>query len=80
MLGGAAVGVGIFGRLAALGLLGDMVIAMVTVTFRHGLIGSAAQSGYELNLALAALALVVVVLLGTGRFSLDVVLRRLFKG
>jgi uncharacterized membrane protein YphA (DoxX/SURF4 family) len=43
-----------------------------------GLIGSAAQSGYELNLALAALALVVV-LLGTGRFSLDVVLRRLFK-
>jgi uncharacterized membrane protein YphA (DoxX/SURF4 family) len=52
---------------------------MVTVTFRHGLIGSAAQSGYELNLALAALALVVV-LLGTGRFSLDVVLRRLFKG
>jgi len=64
---------------ARAGLLGDTVIAMVTVTFRHGLIGSAAQSGYELNLALAALALVVV-LLGTGRFSLDVVLRRLFKG
>ncbi len=76
--GGAAVGVGIFGRLAALGLLGDMVIAMVTVTFRNGLIGGAAGSGYELNLALAALALVVV-LLGTGRFSLDVVARGLLK-
>ena len=61
-----------------LGLLGDMVIAMVTVTFRNGLIGGAAGSGYELNLALAALALVVV-LLGTGRFSLDVVARGLLK-
>ena len=37
--GGVAVGLGIFGRLAAAGLFGDMVIAMITVTFGHGVIG-----------------------------------------
>jgi putative oxidoreductase len=70
--GGAAVGVGVFGRIAAAGLVGDMVIAMVTVTFRNGIVSDAAGSGYELNVALAALALVVA-LLGTGRLSLDAV-------
>ena len=74
--GGAAVGLGILGRLAAAALVGDMVIAMITVTFAYGIIGTSAGSGYELNLALAALALVVA-LMGTGRFSLDVLLRRL---
>jgi putative oxidoreductase len=76
--GGAAVGVGIFGRLAAAGLVGDMVMAMITVTFRHGVIGTAG-SGYELNVALAALALVIAIL-GTGRLSLDVALRNLVRG
>jgi putative oxidoreductase len=68
--GGAAVGVGLLGRLAAAGLVGDMVIAMITVTFGNGIVSSAAGSGYELNVALAALALVVAIL-GTGRLSLD---------
>jgi putative oxidoreductase len=77
--GGAAVGLGIFGRLAALGLVGDMVIAMITVTFGHGVIGNSSGSGYELNIALAALALVIA-LMGTGRISLDVALRELFTG
>jgi putative oxidoreductase len=75
--GGAAVGLGILGRLAALGLVGDMVMAMITVTFSHGVIGTAG-SGYELNIALAALALVIAIL-GTGRLSLDVVLRNLLR-
>jgi putative oxidoreductase len=75
--GGAAVGLGIVGRLAALGLVGDMVIAMITVTFGHGIIGNSSGSGYELNIALAALALVIAIM-GTGRFSLDVGLRKLF--
>ncbi len=48
-----------------------MVIAMITVTFGHGVIGNSSGSGYELNVALAALALIIA-LLGTGRFSLDV--------
>jgi putative oxidoreductase len=76
--GGAAVGLGIFGRLAAAGLVGDMVMAMITVTFGHGVIGNSTGSGYELNIALAALALVIAIL-GTGRFSLDVVLRKLVE-
>jgi putative oxidoreductase len=74
--GGAAVGVGILGRLAALGLVGDMVIAMITVTFGHGIIGNSTGSGYELNVALAALALVIAIM-GTGRLSLDAFLSRL---
>lgn len=74
--GGAAVAAGILGRLAAAGLVGDMVIAMITVTFQNGIVGDASGSGYELNVALAALALVVAIM-GTGRFSLDVGLRAL---
>ena len=68
--GGIAVGVGLLSRLAAVGLFGDMIIAMVTVTFKNGIVSGAAGSGYELNLALAALALVIV-LLGAGRASAD---------
>jgi putative oxidoreductase len=73
--GGVAVGLGVFGRIAAAGLIGDMVGAMVTVTFANGIVSNAPGGGYQLNLALAALALVVA-LEGTGGFSLDVVLRR----
>jgi putative oxidoreductase len=76
--GGAAVGLGIFGQLAAIGLVGDMVIAMITVTFSHGVGGNSSGSGYEINVALAALALVVAIL-GTGRFSLDVAVRNLIR-
>jgi putative oxidoreductase len=76
--GGAAVGLGVLGRLAAAALVGDMVIAMITVTFASGIIGTSAGWGYELNLALAALALVVAIM-GTGRFSLDVLLRSLVR-
>lgn len=42
--GGIAVGVGVLGRFAAIGLFGDMVIAMITVTFKNGLESSAAGS------------------------------------
>jgi putative oxidoreductase len=76
--GGLAVGLGILGRLAAAGLVGDMVIAMITVTWKNGIVSNAAGSGYEINVTLIALALVIV-LLGTGRFSLDVVLRAQLK-
>lgn len=68
--GGIAIAVGLATRLAALGLVVDMVIAMVTVAWRNGIVGSAAGSGYEINVALAALA-VVLALLGAGRLSLD---------
>jgi len=71
--GGLAVGVDFVGRLAAAGLVGDMVIAMATVTWRNGIVSNSAGSGYEINIALAALALVIVIL-GTGRFSLGTLL------
>jgi putative oxidoreductase len=74
--GGAAVGLGLFGRLAAAAITGDMLMAMVTVTFANGIASSRPGGGYELNLALAALALAVA-LLGPGRISLDRLVGRL---
>jgi putative oxidoreductase len=68
--GGIAVGLGLLSRLAAIGLFGDMVIAMITTTWKNGIVSNAAGSGYELNVALAALALIIV-LLGAGRASVD---------
>lgn len=77
--GGAAVGIGVLGRLAAAGLVGDMVVAMVTVTWHNGIVSAAPGSGYELNVALAGLAAVVAVL-GTGSLSLDARVRTLVAG
>lgn len=66
-LGGIAMAVGFLTRLAGIGLFVDMVMAMITVTWATGL---NANPGYQVNLALAALALVMV-LLGAGRVSVD---------
>lgn len=75
--GGIAIAAGILSRLAALALLGDMVMAMITVTFKNGVATDSATlhvgGGYEINVALAALA-AALLLLGAGRFSLDAVL------
>jgi putative oxidoreductase len=68
--GGIAIALGLLARFAAIGLLGDMVIAMITVTWGNGIVSTAAGSGYEINVALAALA-VVIILLGAGRLSAD---------
>jgi len=77
--GALALALGIASRLAALALLGDQVMAMVTVTWAHGL-HSSTTAGYELNLALVAMALVIVGL-GAGRPSLDALIgRRLRAG
>jgi len=77
--GALALALGLASRLAALALFGDQVIAMVTVTWAHGLSSSTA-AGYELNVALAAMALVIVGL-GAGRPSLDAIIgRRLRAG
>ncbi len=76
--GGIAVGLGVFGRIAGAAIAGDMIMAMITVTFSQGIVGNSSGIGYQLNVALAALALVVA-FLGTGRFSLDAVLRSLRK-
>jgi putative oxidoreductase len=77
-IGGILIAVGIFGRLAGLALAGDMIGAMVTITFSQGLVGPNGL-GYQLNLALIISSLVIA-FLGTGRISLDEVLRRKFSG
>ena len=70
-----ALAVGLLSRLAALALFGDQVVAMSTVTWIHGLNSSSTSSGYEFNLTLAAMA-VVIIGLGAGRLSLDAVIGR----
>lgn len=77
--GGIAVGIGVFGRLAAAAIVGDMIMAMITVTWAQGIVGNSTGIGYQLNVALAALA-AVVAFMGTGRFSLDHVIRSSLKG
>jgi putative oxidoreductase len=76
--GGIAVGIGVFGRLAAAAIVGDMVMAMITVTYAQGIVGNSSGIGYQLNVALAALA-AVVAFMGTGRFSLDAFSRSTLK-
>jgi putative oxidoreductase len=66
-------------RLVGIGLVIDMVIAMITVTWSHGFLTAKVPPGYELNIALAALALVVAVL-GAGRFSVDALAARRLGG
>lgn len=73
--GGVAMAAGCFTRLAGVALFGDMVLAMITVTWATGVNSTSAPPGYQVNLALAVLALVAA-LLGAGRFSLDAVITR----
>ena len=73
--GGVALALGLFSRLAGIALFGDMVMAMITVTWATGINSQSMPPGYQLNLALAVLALVVA-LLGSGRFSLDALIER----
>ena len=73
--GGLAMALGLLTRLAGLALFGDMVMAMITVTWATGINATNPPPGYQLNLALAVLALVVA-LLGAGRFSLDALVDR----
>jgi putative oxidoreductase len=73
--GGVALGLGLCSRLAGIALFGDMVMAMITVTWATGINSQTAPPGYQLNLALGVLALVVAVF-GSGRLSLDAVIER----
>jgi putative oxidoreductase len=73
--GGVAIALGLATRLAGLALFGDMVMAMITVTWVNGINSEKLPAGYELNIALAVLALVVAVF-GAGRFSVDALAER----
>jgi putative oxidoreductase len=73
--GGVALALGLLARLAGLALFGDMVVAMVTVTWSTGINSVTAPPGYQLNIALAVLGLIIA-FLGAGRCSLDALVAR----
>jgi putative oxidoreductase len=74
-VGGVALALGLCSRLAGVALFGDMVMAMITVTWTTGIASTTSPPGYQLNLALAALAVVMVVF-GSGGWSLDAQIER----
>jgi putative oxidoreductase len=73
--GGIALALGFCARLAGAAIFGDMMMAIITVTWENGINATGPKSGYELNLALGFLALVPAVF-GAGRFSVDAMLER----
>ncbi len=73
--GAVALVLGLGTRLVGVALFVDMVMAMITVTWTNGINSEKVPPGYEFNVALAALALVVVVL-GAGRLSIDAAIER----
>ena len=73
--GGIALALGLLSRLAAAGIVVDMVMAIVTVTWANGINATGDKGGYELNLALATLALLIVAF-GAGRLSIDALIER----
>ena len=73
--GGIAIAIGLFARLAGAAIFVDMMMAIITVTWSNGINATTGKSGYELNLALGTLALVIA-FFGAGRFSIDAVLER----
>jgi len=77
--GGIALALGLASRLAGAAIFGDMMMAIITVTWANGINATGTKSGYELNLALGVLALVVAIF-GAGRFSVDALLERRLLG
>jgi putative oxidoreductase len=74
--GAIALALGLGSRLVGIALIGDMVMAMITVTWGNGIHSLGPHQGYEINVALAALA-IVIVLMGAGRYSVDASIERL---
>lgn len=71
-VGGIAVLIGLLTRYAATGLAITLIVAILTVKAKIGLIGSPG-AGYELDLALLALSLALL-LAGPGKLSLETLL------
>jgi putative oxidoreductase len=73
--GGIAIAIGLLARLAGAAIFVDMMMAIITVTWSNGINATTGKAGYELNLALGTLALVIA-FFGAGRFSIDALLER----
>jgi putative oxidoreductase len=67
-VGGILVMLGFLTPLAAVALIGVMIVALLTVHLRNGFFNS--NGGYEFNLALAGMALTLLIA-GAGAYSLD---------
>ena len=70
-VGGILVILGFLTPLAALALIGVMIVAVLTVHLKNGFFVT--NGGYEFNLALAGMALTLLIV-GAGAYSLDSVL------
>jgi putative oxidoreductase len=70
-VGGILVILGFLTPLAALVLIGVMIVAVLTVHLKNGFFNT--NGGYEFNLALAGMALTLLII-GAGAYSLDSVL------
>lgn len=74
--GGILLILGLFTRLSAIVIAINMIVAMWKVKFKTGMISKVMEGGwvggYELDLALLAMAFVLTIL-GAGKFSLDFV-------
>jgi putative oxidoreductase len=77
--GGIALALGLLSRLAGAAIFVDMMMAIVTVTWANGINATGVKSGYELNLALGVLSLVIAIF-GAGRFSIDALIARRLSG
>ncbi len=75
-LGGIGILLGLLTRLAGIGIIVVMSVAIATV---HGPSGFFLPKGFEFNIALIAMALSLVIS-GAGMFSLDWLIRRWWKG
>jgi putative oxidoreductase len=66
--GGILAILGFLTPLAALALIGVMIVAVLTVHLKYGFFNT--NGGYEFNLALAGIALTLLIV-GAGAYSLD---------
>ena len=77
--GGCLLIVGLAGRLAALGIIGNMVVAVAKVHWQYGLFmnwfGTQKGEGFEYHLLAVTIGLLVVIR-GSGALSLDRLLAR----
>jgi putative oxidoreductase len=67
-VGGILVMLGFLTPVAALALIGVMIVAVLTVHLKNGFFNT--NGGYEFNLALAGIALTLLIA-GAGAYSLD---------
>ena len=78
-LGGAALVLGIFSRIAAVAISIDMVMAIVLFNWSHGFFTETRTGGWEFDLVLLV-ALLGIALVGPGSLSISAVLRSRANG